>query len=403
MLEMKNLKIFLVLLCHLPCTLFALQAGDKLDSLITADGKQYLAVTIREINAEGISIIHESGVKKIAAKDLMPDMQKSLGLDPDAAEEASKKRIATENRELRDSAKQSADTLKDLKNTRRIKGVVLQVNQVEKSVIFEIREESSVITSPQDKAKRSEIITYLNKIKDKDGKYDARFVSLCDLRKLQAFEEFDDIFSHECRHAPDKPLFSYAGMPTYKCKNEHNLEIIYVFMQSLEDIVDDKEISELVVEQGVKSYQTPSGNLKSVRQFRSIKESNLKVLAEERARKKRHDQDRLSNGVTNQSVFVGKIVRVFQEEKAIVLNVKRTNVINRTLRGKESLGWPDNQYGFDVWIDVKNTQSFFDGKNVTMRVSKVGTKTYQSFSAKMEIDRTVSRFKEVDGPTEFKE
>jgi hypothetical protein len=67
-----------LLVCFLFCgslTNAEEKKDDKLDSLTTLDGKTYSNVTIREINSEGLRILHESGAATVAFDKLPQDLQ----------------------------------------------------------------------------------------------------------------------------------------------------------------------------------------------------------------------------------------------------------------------------------------------------------------------------------------
>ena len=228
---MKKLHFLLLLLVHLPLTLSALQKGDKLDTLTTVDGKTYQSVTIREITVEGISIMHESGVKRIAAKDLPTELQKSLGLDPNLAGESTVKRIAEESSAQRNEAERKMTAIKDLKNTRRIKGKVIQVIQSEKAAIAELHEECYVIATPQDRLERQRKFDGYNtkdhwyKTKDLsyNGSYNYEKYPLCDLRALVAFDCHSDIYKHVCYHMPQNMITN--GKKEGRCPKSASPEI----------------------------------------------------------------------------------------------------------------------------------------------------------------------------------
>lgn len=57
--------------------------GKSLPNLTTLDGESYTDVTIGEVNAIGMSITHQSGVKRIPYANLPRDMQDLYQFDPD--------------------------------------------------------------------------------------------------------------------------------------------------------------------------------------------------------------------------------------------------------------------------------------------------------------------------------
>jgi hypothetical protein len=88
----KILPLFLLLFPVL------LAAEDvKLDHLVTLDGKVYQAVTIRKVEPDGLSIVHEAGTAKVPFEKLPEELQEKYGYDEAAAAEH-RKRVAEAQR-----------------------------------------------------------------------------------------------------------------------------------------------------------------------------------------------------------------------------------------------------------------------------------------------------------------
>lgn len=98
------MKIILPLLLLFPLLLSA--QDEKLDQLLTVDGKTYKAVTIRKVEPDGLSILHEAGTAKIPFEKLSADLQKKYGYDKDAAAEH-RKQLAEVQRQ-QDAVEQKA-------------------------------------------------------------------------------------------------------------------------------------------------------------------------------------------------------------------------------------------------------------------------------------------------------
>ena len=176
-------------------------------------------------------------------------------------------------------------------------------------------------------------------------------------------------------------------------------------MDSVENIADEDEIEVLAVENGVKTYITASGNTSSVRQFHHIRENNPSVLAE----KKSDDQRKIRAGITNHHIFGGKILKVFPEEKAILVHVDHQALVIMKQKNEYQEVVLNKLYERDIWIDIddkitpKLMDSLHEGKMLSsLRVKEAGTKTYSSFIAKVEIFPTVHRFQQVSGTTDLK-
>ncbi len=63
----------------------------KLAELKTLDGKSYTQVTIRKVEPDGLSILHESGTAKVSFEKLSKEIQKQYGYDPEKAKQHSEK------------------------------------------------------------------------------------------------------------------------------------------------------------------------------------------------------------------------------------------------------------------------------------------------------------------------
>ncbi|RYD67714.1 MAG: hypothetical protein EOP83_02250 [Verrucomicrobiaceae bacterium] len=79
---------------------------EKLDQLVTVDGKSYQAVTVRKVEPDGLSILHEAGTAKIPFEKLSTDLQVKYGYDKEAAAEH-RKQLAEVQR-LQDAAERDA-------------------------------------------------------------------------------------------------------------------------------------------------------------------------------------------------------------------------------------------------------------------------------------------------------
>lgn len=58
---------------------------EKLDHLVTSDGKVYLAVTVRKAEPDGLSIFHETGSAKVPFEKLSEELRTKYGYDEAAA------------------------------------------------------------------------------------------------------------------------------------------------------------------------------------------------------------------------------------------------------------------------------------------------------------------------------
>lgn len=102
---MKTLLI-LIIAC---CTAGASEVGGKMGELKVSGGKTYVGVTIRKIEPDGISIMHESGTAKVKFSEMEEEVRKQFGYDPAAAAEHAAL-VAEARREaaLREAARREA-------------------------------------------------------------------------------------------------------------------------------------------------------------------------------------------------------------------------------------------------------------------------------------------------------
>jgi len=78
-------KLLLPLALLFPVLLAAEE--DKMDQLVTVDGKTYDAVTIRKVEPDGLSILHAAGTAKVPFEKLSADLQTKYGYNKEAAAE----------------------------------------------------------------------------------------------------------------------------------------------------------------------------------------------------------------------------------------------------------------------------------------------------------------------------
>jgi hypothetical protein len=97
-------RIFPLLLLCFPLLLAAEDA--KLDSLVTLDGKVYQSVTIRKVDPDGLSILHEAGTAKVPFEKLPEELREQYGYDEAAAAEH-RKQVAEAQRK-QDAAERTA-------------------------------------------------------------------------------------------------------------------------------------------------------------------------------------------------------------------------------------------------------------------------------------------------------
>ncbi|MCW1921797.1 hypothetical protein OKA05_04485 [Luteolibacter arcticus] len=99
------MKILLPLLLLFPVLLAAEE--EKLAELVTRDAKLYTGVTIRKVEPDGLSILHDSGTAKIPFEMLSKDLQTKYGYDKATAAEH-QERLAEAQRQ-RDAADRAAN------------------------------------------------------------------------------------------------------------------------------------------------------------------------------------------------------------------------------------------------------------------------------------------------------
>jgi len=94
-------RILPLLLSLFPLLLAAEE--EKMDELVTLDGKFYQAVTVRKVEPDGISILHKTGSAKVPFDKLSEELQMKYGYDEAAAAdyrqqvaEAQRARVAAE-------------------------------------------------------------------------------------------------------------------------------------------------------------------------------------------------------------------------------------------------------------------------------------------------------------------
>jgi hypothetical protein len=97
----KIFPLFLLLSSPVPSI-----AGEKLDHLSTSEGKVYLAVTVRKVEPDGLSIFHQTGSAKVSFESLSPELRTQYGYNETAAIEYRKR--VTEIQRARDIAERAA-------------------------------------------------------------------------------------------------------------------------------------------------------------------------------------------------------------------------------------------------------------------------------------------------------
>lgn len=90
------------------------QAPKTLDRLETKNGRTYEKVTVTKIEADGISITHDSGTAKVSFEKMSAELREAFGYDPDKARQYQSKIASaaaeTERREMASRSKSSVRT-----------------------------------------------------------------------------------------------------------------------------------------------------------------------------------------------------------------------------------------------------------------------------------------------------